>query len=128
MRAGEAHQLRWADLDLVNFTIRVIPEKHSNPRVFKLGNRLISMINRLPKDHSTLFGSSKLNHLRRTYTQRKRQPTNSATQTTANNISHTAPLESNNGISKNQKHTACNGLAWSQKHRKHPSLHPSHRL
>jgi integrase len=73
MRAGEAHQLRWTDLDLVNSTIRVTPEKHSNPRIFKLGNRLISMINRLPKDHSTLFGSSKLNHLRKTYTrQRKR--------------------------------------------------------
>jgi integrase len=53
MRAGEAHQLRWTDLDLVNFTIRVIPEKHSNPRIIHISPKLAAMLEALPKTYGT---------------------------------------------------------------------------
>lgn len=36
MRIGEAHQLRWTDTDFESRTIRVTPEKGSNPRIFKV--------------------------------------------------------------------------------------------
>jgi integrase len=73
MRAGEAYQLKWTDLDFANNTVRITPEKHSNPRIFRLSNRLIAMLNRLPHTKETIFTFKRLNHLRRTYQrQRKR--------------------------------------------------------
>jgi integrase len=51
MRAGEAHQLRWTDLDLVNSTIRVTPEKNSNPRIFPLSQKLAAMLEALPRTY-----------------------------------------------------------------------------
>jgi len=72
MRAGEAYQLKWVDVDFENSTVRITPEKHSNPRIFRLSNRLIAMLNRLPRTKETIFTFKRLNHLRRTY-QRQRQ-------------------------------------------------------
>ena len=44
MRAGEAHKLRWTDIDFQNGTVRVTPEKGSNPRIFKLSAKLLNML------------------------------------------------------------------------------------
>ena len=44
MRAGEAHKLRWADVDFENCTVRVTPEKGSNPRIFKISRKLLNML------------------------------------------------------------------------------------
>ena len=44
MRAGEAHMLRWTDFDFETGTVRVTPEKGSRPRIFKLSNKLLSML------------------------------------------------------------------------------------
>ncbi|MEJ2242476.1 MAG: site-specific integrase [Candidatus Bathyarchaeota archaeon] len=43
-RCGEAHKLKWTDFDLEARTVRITPEKGSNPRIFKLSNKLISRI------------------------------------------------------------------------------------
>jgi integrase len=43
-RSGEAHALLWTDIDFETCTVRITPEKGSNPRVFKLSNRLITML------------------------------------------------------------------------------------
>ncbi len=48
-RCGEACKLKWTDLDTENATIRITPEKGSNPRILKISNKLINMLNNLPK-------------------------------------------------------------------------------
>jgi len=47
MRAGEALRLTWADIDFVNRTVRVTPEKGSEPRIFKISNMLLEMLMKL---------------------------------------------------------------------------------
>ncbi len=55
MRSGEACQLKWSDIDLVNNCVRVIPEKNSNPRNLPISNKLVSMLNAMPKDTQRAF-------------------------------------------------------------------------
>ena len=56
VRSGEASQLKWTDLDFENKSVRVTPEKGSNPRILPLSNRLIDMLGELPKRTQTVFG------------------------------------------------------------------------
>jgi integrase len=56
MRAGEAHALKWTDIDFETDTIRITPEKGSNPRIFKLSNRLKNMV-------TDLKSKSRLDHV-----------------------------------------------------------------
>lgn len=73
MRAGEAFNLKWTDNDTVSNTVRVTPEKGSNPRIFKTLNTLVAMLNRLPNNHERIFNYSSKASLRRTFEkQRKR--------------------------------------------------------
>ena len=67
MRAGEAWFLKWMDIDFENGTVRVTPEKGSNPRAFKLSPTLLAMLNRMDKKSEWLFKSWKLNNMRRTF-------------------------------------------------------------
>jgi integrase len=59
MRIGEALRLKWSDVD---FQRRVIilnqPEKHGNPRIFRISDKLMGMLNSLPRDGEKLFSSS----------------------------------------------------------------------
>jgi integrase len=74
-RAGEIGSLRWTDIDFENCTLRVTAEKGSNPRVCKLSNKAIQMLNQLPRKHPTIFIGQYKNviNLRSTYCkQRKR--------------------------------------------------------
>jgi integrase len=72
MRCGEACQLlKWTDIDLEQRSIRITPEKGSTPRILPISAKLIDMLNGLPKNTSTVFGSSDL--IRRNFNkQRKR--------------------------------------------------------
>jgi len=58
MRCGEACQLKWTDLDLVNNSVRITPEKGGNPRNLKLSSKLVSMLNEMPKDSLSAFNSN----------------------------------------------------------------------
>jgi integrase len=49
MRIGEAHKLKWIDINLENKTINITPEKGSNPRILPISDKLIAMLNRYPK-------------------------------------------------------------------------------
>jgi len=71
MRSGEAWRLKWADLDLANNTVRVTPEKGSEPRIFKISNKLAAMLNSLPKTSERIFGSSSLRTIRRCFQRQK---------------------------------------------------------
>jgi integrase len=73
IRCGEAWKLKWTDIDAVNNTVRITPEKASNPRMFKLSNKLMAMLNSLPKTSDRIFDYSSTRSLRRTFEkQRKR--------------------------------------------------------
>jgi len=39
-RRGEIYQLNWANIDFTK-TVRITPEKGSNPRLFKMSDKLI---------------------------------------------------------------------------------------
>jgi integrase len=57
MRAGEAIRLKWTDIDFERRTITLnAPEKGCNPRVWKVSQKLIDMLSRLPKKNQYVFG------------------------------------------------------------------------
>jgi integrase/DNA-directed RNA polymerase subunit RPC12/RpoP len=56
MRAGEAIQLKWTDVDFESRTITLnAPEKGGNPRAFKVSPKLIEMLNCLPRKMEKIF-------------------------------------------------------------------------
>ena len=50
-RRGEAYNLQWTDIDLTTGTIRITPEKGSNPRAFTLSPKLLKMLATQPHEH-----------------------------------------------------------------------------
>jgi len=57
MRIGEALRLDWNDVDFEKKTIVLNnPEKHGYPRMFKISEKLMAMLSRLPKDNNKVFG------------------------------------------------------------------------
>jgi integrase len=62
MRPGEAWQLKWIDFDFINKTVHITPEKGSNPRILRISNKLIFMLNALPQKNEYAFGSGLLRH------------------------------------------------------------------
>jgi integrase len=73
-RAGEIFQLQWTDIDFEGRTLNLIAEKGSNPRIFKLSNRLFDMLGSYTKENDHIFNRYQdVNNLRRTFErQRKR--------------------------------------------------------
>ena len=55
IRAGEAWNLKWTDIDPEQRTVNITPEKNSNPRQLKISPRLTAMINSLPKRYKLVF-------------------------------------------------------------------------
>ena len=58
-RAGEAFQLKWADIN--NGVVSITPEKHSKPRQFQLSPKLLAMLQSLPRKGLKIW-SSNLHH------------------------------------------------------------------
>ena len=50
-RRGEAFNLQWIDIDLTTGTIRITPEKGSNPRAFTISSKLLKMLATQPHEH-----------------------------------------------------------------------------
>ena len=48
-RIGEIFRLKWTDIDFESKTLRITPEKGSHARIFRMSNKLIAMLNSLPK-------------------------------------------------------------------------------
>jgi integrase len=59
-RCGEAWQLEWTDIDTERNTVRITPEKHSNPRILKISQRLKERLLDLPKTSKYVFGGTNL--------------------------------------------------------------------
>jgi len=58
VRCGEACTLRWVDVDFVRKSINVIPEKRSNPRILGMSNKMVDMLNQLPKHSRKVFNAN----------------------------------------------------------------------
>jgi integrase len=54
-RIGEATQIRWIDIDFERKAIYIRAEKGSNSRILPISDKLIAMLNRLPKTHDRIF-------------------------------------------------------------------------
>ena len=68
MRRGEAKRLQWMEVDSERCIITLNePEKHSNPRMWKVTPRLIAMLNALPKNSNKVFGDSKMDSLKSSF-------------------------------------------------------------
>ena len=50
-RCGEIWQLNWTDVDFESKVVNITPEKNSNPRVARLSNKLLEMLEHLPKNY-----------------------------------------------------------------------------
>jgi integrase len=74
MRIGEAWKLQWTDIDFVTNTIRVTPEKGSNPRIFKASNKLMAMLSALKSKSKSnrIFGKWLKSQARLFYKQRRK--------------------------------------------------------
>ena len=59
-RCGEAWNLEWTDIDTVNNTVKIRPEKHSNPRILKASKRLQERLTELPNKSKKVFGGTQL--------------------------------------------------------------------
>ena len=72
IRSGEGWALEWIDLNGNILTVNE-PEKGSNPRQFKISEKLVSMLNSLPKNSKRIFGSTtNLNNFRGNFIKRRR--------------------------------------------------------
>jgi integrase len=72
VRIGELVQLKWLDIDFERKLASITPEKHSNARILPISDKLIAMINKLPKVHGENIFQPKKHMLREYYcTQRK---------------------------------------------------------
>jgi len=71
-RLGEAWQLEWIDLDFETKTVNITPEKGSNPRKLKISDKLVSMLNNLPKDKPEVFQGS-LRHFARGFRRQRKK-------------------------------------------------------
>jgi integrase len=72
-RVGEAWTLTWIDLDVENRTLRLTPEKGSNPRVSKITPKLLSMLLAMPRKGDRIFGSYPLYGYRTCFTRQRKK-------------------------------------------------------
>jgi integrase len=64
IRIGEALQLKWTDIDFERSAIIVNDtEKNGKPRAFKVSQKLLNMLNALPKKSQLVFGKPIYNHM-----------------------------------------------------------------
>jgi integrase len=74
MRSGEAKRLAWTDIDFEkSIVILNLPEKGSNPRMWKISGTLIGMMNALPKDSTKVFGDSSIHSIKSTFTRARKR-------------------------------------------------------
>jgi integrase/DNA-directed RNA polymerase subunit RPC12/RpoP len=73
MRPGEAIRLEWTDIDPVNRTVKITPEKGSNPRILKISATLLERLNALPRKSSRVFGDIKLKSLQKRFQEQRRK-------------------------------------------------------
>jgi len=76
MRIGEAWKLQWTDIDAKRNTIKCVAEKRGNPRMFKVSNTLIAMIQQQPRNNQYVFGDTSVSGHRRNFCRQRKQLAN----------------------------------------------------
>jgi integrase len=68
MRCGEAKRLEWSDVDFERRIVRLnLPEKHSNPRIWRISQKLTAMLNALPRKNERIFGNGPITSIKMTF-------------------------------------------------------------
>lgn len=68
MRCGEAKRLSWTNIDFEKHVITLNdPEKGSNPRMWKVTQKLLGMLNALPRKSTLIFGDSSMDSMKSTF-------------------------------------------------------------
>jgi integrase len=75
MRSGEAHRIKWKDVDFERQTITLNePEKGSLPRMFNsLSGKLLNMLSTMPKTTLYIFGETTLNSMKATFSRARKR-------------------------------------------------------
>jgi len=73
----EASSLSWNDIEFIDKTVTITPEKGSNPRIFSVSNKLLNMLLDIKdmkyiKDHNRIF-TVQLRHIRRGYNRTRKK-------------------------------------------------------
>jgi integrase/predicted RNA-binding Zn-ribbon protein involved in translation (DUF1610 family) len=66
-RCGEAFALEWINLDIRASTVAIVPEKGSEPRVFKISSKLLTMLLTLPRTSERIFPYATKFYARKTF-------------------------------------------------------------
>jgi len=72
-RRGEIFSLKWTDVDLVNRTIRITPEKGGEPRIFRISEKLAVMLSRLPKTSNRVWKHKSAKNLERQFRRERKR-------------------------------------------------------
>jgi integrase len=57
-RCGEIWWLKWEEIDFDSKVVNITPEKNSNSRVIRLSNKVLNMLQQLPKTYGTEYSHS----------------------------------------------------------------------
>jgi integrase len=77
MRCGEAKRLEWSDVDFKRCTIKLnLPEKRSNPRIWRISPKLTAMLNALPRKNERIFGNGPITSTKMTFMRARRRLAN----------------------------------------------------
>ncbi len=71
IRISEATFLKWTDLSSEQKTLNITPAKGSNPRLLRISDKLLNMLNRIPRTNETIF-STNIAGLRTTFTKSRK--------------------------------------------------------
>jgi integrase len=73
-RSGEAKRLLWTDIDFERRLITLNqPEKNSLPGIYKVSQKLIDMLNTLPRKSLKIFGDGPINSIKVTFIKARRR-------------------------------------------------------
>jgi integrase/recombinase XerD len=72
-RRGEIFNLKWTDFDLVNRTVRITPEKGSEPRIFRISEKLAAMLSHLPKLSNSVWKIKSVKNLERQFRRERKR-------------------------------------------------------
>jgi len=71
-RIGELWSCKWTDLDIEKNTIKCRAEKHGLPREIRISQKLMNMLNALPKNNEYIFSHTNLDNHRWNFDKQKK--------------------------------------------------------